>query len=290
VPSNAAVDELLSRLNDRGVFSVSDGVDQQRATVRLVRLGEAPEGAPETIRAMTLEAQTQWRLERDEVWAHLTGVRRTLAAVERCIASVRAGDIDALIVAEVHALLQNRALSEHPANALLMVQQGSKGHHITTAARLLALQSELAMQRQLRTMYEIKVDRQRVVHRNDVLATAHVVAGTLSAAGSSHMLDHTLNTNIASGSSSNLCAFDTVIIDEAGQCTEPAALIPLRYGCRNLVLVGDPRQLPPTVLSANATAAGLGMSLFERLERAEHSVTMLTVQYRMHPGIVFILP
>ena len=42
---------------------------------------------------------------------------------------------------------------------------------------------------------------------------------------------------------------------------------------------------PATVLSPRAEAAGLGMSLFERLERAEHEVVMLTVQYRMHPDI-----
>ena len=63
------------------------------------------------------------------------------------------------------------------------------------------------------------------------------------------------------------------IIDEAAQSTEPSALIPLRFGCRRLVLVGDPRQLPATVLSRAADRAGLGVSLFERLERAGHQVT-----------------
>ena len=51
-----------------------------------------------------------------------------------------------------------------------------------------------------------------------------------------------------------------------------------------MVLVGDPRQLPATVLSPRAERAGLGRSLFERLEGAGHEVVMLTVQYRMHPG------
>ena len=52
-----------------------------------------------------------------------------------------------------------------------------------------------------------------------------------------------------------------------------------------MVLVGDPRQLPATVTSERAAQAGLGRSLFERLERAGHEVVMLNVQYRMHPEI-----
>jgi hypothetical protein len=42
---------------------------------------------------------------------------------------------------------------------------------------------------------------------------------------------------------------------------------------------------PATVLSPEADRSGLGMSLFERLERAGHPLVMLTVQYRMNPGL-----
>ena len=79
--------------------------------------------------------------------------------------------------------------------------------------------------------------------------------------------------------------FDTCIVDEAAQATEPATLIPLRYGCRTLVLVGDPRQLPATVLSQAAKDARLDRSLFERLEEAGHAKVMLLTQNRMHPEI-----
>lgn len=86
------------------------------------------------------------------------------------------------------------------------------------------------------------------------------------------MLEYIKNGSIAN--------FDTVILDEAAQATEPSSLIPLRYGCRKLVLVGDPRQLPATCLSKRANDAGLGRSLFERLERADHEKVMLGIQYR----------
>ena len=33
------------------------------------------------------------------------------------------------------------------------------------------------------------------------------------------------------------------------QATEPSALVPLLSGCEAMVIVGDPRQLPPTILS-----------------------------------------
>ena len=43
--------------------------------------------------------------------------------------------------------------------------------------------------------------------------------------------------------------FDCIIIDEATQAIELDTLIPLQYGTTKLILVGDPEQLPPTVVS-----------------------------------------
>ncbi|GLC50926.1 hypothetical protein PLESTB_000447300 [Pleodorina starrii] len=79
--------------------------------------------------------------------------------------------------------------------------------------------------------------------------------------------------------------FDFVLIDEAAQASEIAALQPLLYGCRRLVMVGDPQQLPATLFSAAAKETLLERSLFERLAQAGMAVKMLSVQYRMHPEI-----
>nr|PNR52158.1 hypothetical protein PHYPA_008532 [Physcomitrium patens] len=79
--------------------------------------------------------------------------------------------------------------------------------------------------------------------------------------------------------------FDVVIIDEAAQAVEPSTLVPLVHGCRQVFLVGDPLQLPATVLSTKAVSHGYGMSMFKRLQKAGYPVKMLKTQYRMHPLI-----
>jgi superfamily I DNA and/or RNA helicase len=87
--------------------------------------------------------------------------------------------------------------------------------------------------------------------------------------------------------------FDWCIMDEASQCTEPAAWIPLQYAQR-LVLAGDHCQLPPTVLSSEAMRGGFNISLMERLLTLHGTPSagdggwsrLLNVQYRMHEDIM----
>jgi len=79
--------------------------------------------------------------------------------------------------------------------------------------------------------------------------------------------------------------FERVLVDEATQATEPAVLVPLARMCRQLVLVGDHCQLPPTVLSTRAEEEGLGVPLFSRMVACGVPPFMLDTQYRMHPGI-----
>lgn len=79
--------------------------------------------------------------------------------------------------------------------------------------------------------------------------------------------------------------FPTVVVDEACQCVEPSVLIALSYGCKRLIMVGDPYQLPPTVLSKATMEAGYNRSAFQRLVQAGYPLIRLTKQYRMHPAI-----
>lgn len=81
--------------------------------------------------------------------------------------------------------------------------------------------------------------------------------------------------------------FDLVVIDEACQSTEPGCWIPLLRS-EKLVLAGDHRQLPPTVVSPDAEREGFSISLLERLmdRDAAGLSRQLTVQYRMHEQIM----
>jgi len=99
-----------------------------------------------------------------------------------------------------------------------------------------------------------------------VLGGTKVVFSTLSMAGSSAFSNH---------------EFDVVVVDEACQATEPSTIIPLVVKPSRFILVGDPKQLPPTVISEER---GLKYTLFERLSRNTPSV-LLDTQYRMHSDI-----
>ncbi|KAK2185327.1 hypothetical protein NP493_240g05009 [Ridgeia piscesae] len=69
--------------------------------------------------------------------------------------------------------------------------------------------------------------------------------------------------------------------------TEPMSLLPIaRFHCSKLVLVGDPKQLSPTIQGSEAAhSQGLEQTLFDRLLLMGHQATMLHTQYRCHPDI-----
>ena len=110
-----------------------------------------------------------------------------------------------------------------------------------------------------------------------VMKSAEVIATTCTGAGDSALRG---------------LSFPYVIIDEATQVTEPNSLIPLMNNCRQLILIGDPAQLSPTLLAVtpedDATnlpqVKQLTQTLFHRLQKVLPSY-FLNEQYRMHPSI-----
>ena len=78
--------------------------------------------------------------------------------------------------------------------------------------------------------------------------------------------------------------FNTLVIDEAGQCIEPMAwcIFPL---AEKYVLAGDHLQLPPTVLNFEAARMGLQNSILEVCIERVNAVFLLNTQYRMRATI-----
>jgi len=134
----------------------------------------------------------------------------------------------------------------------------------------------------LTTPFEIVVDR------------ANVVCGTLSSMAQLARKDTGKNATASVKSrpdAKQMCGvnlFDVVIVDEASQAVEPAALIPMQWLKPGgvIVLIGDQQQLAPTILSKAAKKAHLDQSLFDRLQRAGAPAYLLYEQYRMHPEIM----
>src|SRR5918996_2096190 len=81
--------------------------------------------------------------------------------------------------------------------------------------------------------------------------------------------------------------FDLALVDEATQAVEPLSLLAF-LRAPTVILAGDHRQLPPTVLSREAAARGFAVSLFERLldEHGDGVRRMLREQYRMNEAIM----
>ena len=105
-----------------------------------------------------------------------------------------------------------------------------------------------------------------------ILNDARIVCGTLTGLTSDRLIGR---------------RFDWAMVDEAGQSTEPATWLPLMR-VDKLVLAGDHRQLPATVLSPEAASKGLSISLMERLtdHMGPKVARLLTVQHRMHEAIM----
>lgn len=72
-----------------------------------------------------------------------------------------------------------------------------------------------------------------------------------------------------------------VVIDESTQATEPAVLVPLTRGAQCCIMAGDPKQLPPTIMSAKASTFSLDVTLFDRMSDNGGSQRWMEVHHRV---------
>lgn len=156
-----------------------------------------------------------------------------------------------------------------------IVRIGLKAHHSVQAVSMDYLVEQKLAGMDFQTADKQKHGggaRDRDTIRASIMDESAIVFSTLSFSGSSLFTKLSRN-------------FDIVVIDEAAQAVEPATLVPLASGCKQVFLVGDPVQLPATVISPVAEKFGYSMSLFKRFQKAGYPVQMLKTQYRMHPEI-----
>lgn len=289
--SNAAVDELVSRISKEGLY----GSDGKTYKPYLVRVGNVKTVHPNSL-PFFIDTLVDHRLAEQRM--HLTDPKNDLCTHSSTLRSNLEKLVDRIRFFEAKRANTKDGNSE-PKN--MLDDEVHKGDDVKF--------SDVELEAKLRKLYEQKKQIYRDLSvaqvqekksyeetkslkhklRKSILKEAEIVVTTLSGCGGD--LYGVCSESISGfkfGNPSENTLFDAVIIDEAAQALEPATLIPLQllksYGTR-CIMVGDPKQLPATVLSNVASKFLYECSMFERLQRAGHPVVMLTKQYRMHPDI-----
>ncbi|CAN1841286.1 Helicase SEN1 [Linum perenne] len=268
-PSNAATDELLSRVLDRGFIDgemkvyrpdvARVGVDSQSRAAQAVSV----ERRTEQLLVKSREEVSKWMqdLRGQEAYfaAHIADLQNKLsfAAADGHSQGSVGVDPDVLMARDQNrdALLQNLAAAVENRDKVLV-----------EISRLLILESRF------RNSGNFNLEEARASLEASFANEAEIVFTTVSSSG------RKLFSRLTHG-------FDMVVIDEAAQASEVGVLPPLALGAARCVLVGDPQQLPATVISKAAGTLLYSRSLFERFQQAGCPTMLLSVQYRMHPQI-----
>jgi senataxin len=211
-PSNAAIDEIAGRLKANHPRSEKDGSKQ-----KVVRVG-----AQSAISAGVKDVSLDYLVdEKMDSLSKPTDMTDAIATLRKNLQNVKDEKMKKEAeLKEVHDnVARQKALDEE------IVRLNLKRTGII---------QQLDQARDKQKSISRTMDAMRRKARQAVLDGAQIVCSTLSGAG--HDILESLD-------------FDLIIIDEAAQAIELSSLIPLRYQCKKCVMVGDPQQLPPTVLS-----------------------------------------
>ncbi|KAK9097711.1 hypothetical protein Syun_024756 [Stephania yunnanensis] len=265
--SNAAVDELVSRISNDGLY----GSDGSKYKPYLVRVGNAKTLHPCSM-PFFIDTLVDQRLAEEK--ASVSNEKNDLGV-----------DSSVALRSNLEKVLDQIRFYE--AKRANMKDKDSDAKRLPEELTLkddeMQEVSDAALGTKLKTLYEQKKQTYTILREAEIVVTTlSGCGGDLYGVCSESMLNHKLASSLED------TLFDAVLIDEAAQALEPATLIPLQLlkssGTR-CIMVGDPKQLPATVLSQVASKFLYECSMFERLQRAGYPVTMLNKQYRMHPEI-----
>ncbi|KAM6494154.1 SEN1 N terminal domain containing protein [Amanita muscaria] len=251
-PSNAAIDEIVFRIKEgyRGSKRCPDNA-------KVVRIG-TDKAINHGVKDVSLDALVDKKLNGNTSAMKEKGLGDEVTTVQLQLDEIRAKRSS--ILNELKNLRDNHARY----NVLDEELKKINSQRTARAQRLDQLKDK--RKSEFRTL-----DAIRRKTRLEVLQEADIICSTLSGAGHESL---------------DPFDFDTIVIDEAAQAIEISSLIPLRYKCRRCIMVGDPQQLPPTVISQDAGRYRYNQSLFVRLQKQRpEAVQLLSIQYRMHPEI-----
>ena len=259
-PSNAAVDELALRIYKNGLWD-KDGVIYHPS---VLRVGVSKSTDPDMAK-ISFDHSLERKMSKDKEWLKM---QSSFASCNTTFENSKK-QLDE-INAQIHEL--------HPElEVAKMVNDAAKYKEIKNKLTLLHSKKDSlkATLDKIHNYFGRRQGMQENMRRSlqtALISESTIVCCTLSAAGSDLMR------TVKHG-------FETVLIDEAAQAVEVSTLIPLRYQVKRCIMVGDPAQLPATVISKAAANCSYEQSLFQRLKNTKHHYEMLDTQYRMHPSI-----
>ncbi|KAI4484731.1 hypothetical protein M0804_007297 [Polistes exclamans] len=256
-PSNAAIDEIVLRL-----LGIRAKIKEKR--FKMVRIGR-PEVMHTTVKDISLTELGK----RD--------VKRMTANYSSKNISIDSFDEEKkLLEARINALKCEITYSQK-------IDETYRQH---LKLKLLDMNAKYELLKNHKSMDDMSTNElanfQRVAERR-VLEGADIITCTLSSCYTNQM------ESIFGGNREKI---SVCIVDEATQCCEAENLIPLLLGVNKLILVGDPNQLPATIISQEAKKYGLDQSLFFRIQNAfqkmkDNPIIMLNTQYRMAYAISY---
>ncbi|KAL7180670.1 hypothetical protein ACSBR1_043789 [Camellia fascicularis] len=291
--SNAAVDELVSRISSEGLY----GSDGSMYKPYLVRVGNAktvhPNSLPFFIDTLVDQKLAEEKMNAGDAKNDLNVVSSMAhrANLEKLVDQIRFYEAKRANLRDGYSnskgLLEGEASKGDDGKEMSDAEIDAKLRKLYQEKKAIYIELSSAQAREKKANEDSKALKHKL--RRSILREAEIVVTTLSGCGGD--LYGVCSESISRfkfSNSSEHALFDAIVIDEAAQALEPATLIPLQLlksKATKCIMVGDPKQLPATVLSNVASKYMYQCSMFERLQRAGHPVIMLTEQYRMHPEI-----
>lgn len=283
-PSNKAIYVLASRF----LAAIAEDTGRDRE-LRVVLVGDEDKLLEETLStnsgggtdAMSLSQQVTNNYH--FVYKFLPNLQTCLQGLERCLKSSRSAE-DGMLVP--HSQVVFRLLAQFMDVAHLF-KAGVKTRADSLCSALLRLttkkRSEKVHAKSLEHLAAVLSDLRPLAGDKSLthkvtcalIQRADVIFCTLASSGSSVFKTHTRQ---------GLKVRD-LIVDEAAAATEAELAIPFYLRPNRVLVVGDPMQLPATVLSPMAKKFRLDRSLHQRLMQCNYPFTMLQEQYRMRREI-----